>query len=73
MFFSKNLEKIDHCFFSKLGGVSTDQYFSLNCGKGSNDSNANIKRNLKFFNLLYLPIVQNLTVSDFNIGLKDWK
>ena len=48
MFFSKNLEEIDHCFFSKLGGVSTDQYFSLNCGKGSNDSNANVKRNLKF-------------------------
>ena len=48
MFFSKNHEEIDHCFFSKLGGVSTDQYFSLNCGKGSNDSNANVKRNLKF-------------------------
>ena len=48
MFFSKNLEEIDHCFFSKLGGVSTNQYFSLNCGKGSNDSNANVKRNLKF-------------------------
>ena len=48
MFFSKNLEEIDHCFFSKLGGVSTDKYFSLNCGKGSNDSNANVKRNLKF-------------------------
>ena len=48
MFFSKNLEEIDHCFFSKLGGVSTDKYFSLNCGKGSNDSNASVKRNLKF-------------------------
>ena len=48
MFFSKNLEEIDHCFFSKLGGVSSDQYYSLNCGKGSNDSNTNIKRNLKF-------------------------
>jgi copper oxidase (laccase) domain-containing protein len=42
MFFSKNLEEIDHCFFSKLGGVSTDQYYSLNCGKGSNDNKANI-------------------------------
>ena len=48
MFFSENLEEIDHCFFSKLGGVSTGQYYSLNCGKGSNDSNANVKRNLKF-------------------------
>ena len=48
MFFSKNLEEIDHCFFSKLGGVSTDQYYSLNCGKGSNDNKSNIKRNLKF-------------------------
>ena len=48
MFFSKNLEEIDHCFFSKLGGVSTDQYYSLNCGKGSNDNKANINRNLKF-------------------------
>ena len=60
MFFSKNLEEIDHCFFSKLGGVSTDQYFSLNCGKGSNDSNANVKRNLKFVAYYYDLKINNI-------------
>ena len=49
MFFSKKLAKfrsIDHCFFSKRGGVSTGIYKSLNCGQGSKDSKKKIKKNL---------------------------
>ena len=30
MFFSDNLGNIDHCFFSRLGGVSLNSYKSLN-------------------------------------------
>ena len=51
MFYSKNLKKIKkikHCFFSRKGGFSIGIYKSLNCGKGSKDNKANIKKNLKF-------------------------
>ena len=51
MFYSKNLKKIKkikHCFFSRKGGFSSGIYKSLNCGKGSKDNKANIKKNLKF-------------------------
>ena len=40
MFYSKKLKKfkeINHCFFSRKGGVSKGLYRSLNCGRGSND------------------------------------
>ena len=49
MFYSKKLLKfpdISHCFFNKNGGVSKGIYKSLNCGAGSNDKKANIKKNL---------------------------
>ena len=46
MFFTKNLSNIDHCFFSRLGGVSQGRYKSLNCGKGSKDENGAIEENL---------------------------
>ena len=46
MFFTKNLSNIDHCFFSRLGGVSEGRYKSLNCGKGSKDENGAIEENL---------------------------
>ena len=46
MFFTKNLSNIDHCFFSRLGGVSQGKYKSLNCGKGSKDENGAIEENL---------------------------
>ena len=39
---------ISHGFFNKLGGYSDGIYKSLNCGKGSKDNKANIKKNLKF-------------------------
>tara|TARA_Y100001958_G_C21109065_1_gene456583 strand:- start:21 stop:773 length:753 start_codon:yes stop_codon:yes gene_type:complete len=50
MFYSKKLKKfkeIDHCFFSRNGGVSKGLYKSLNCGRGSKDSKQNIGKNLK--------------------------
>ena len=49
MFFSKKLKKfkqINHCFFSKNGGVSKGIYKSLNCGKGSADDKKKILQNL---------------------------
>ena len=55
MFFSDNLGNIDHCFFSRLGGVSLNNYKSLNCGPGSNDYKPYIQKNRlavsKYFNL----------------------
>ena len=45
MFFSKkfkSLDNINHCFFSKNGGVSKGIYNSLNCGLGSKDKKENI-------------------------------
>ena len=50
MFKSKKLsklQKINHGFFNKNGGVSGGIYKSLNCGIGSKDNKKNIKRNLK--------------------------
>ena len=49
MYFSKKLSdfnNIKHCFFSKNGGVSKDNYSSLNCGLGSNDKKENVLNNL---------------------------
>ena len=50
MFYSKKLIKfkaINHCFFSKKGGVSKGIYYSLNCGKGSKDEKNKIEKNLE--------------------------
>ena len=50
MFYSKKLKKfkeINHCFFSRNGGVSKGLYRSLNCGRGSNDKKQNVSKNLK--------------------------
>ena len=49
MFFSKKLntfKNINHCFFSKDGGVSQGIYSSLNCGLGSDDKKSNVLKNL---------------------------
>jgi polyphenol oxidase len=49
LFYSKKLDKfleVSHCFFNKKGGVSKGIYKSLNCGIGSKDNKANIKKNL---------------------------
>ena len=40
MFYSKKLKKyknLNHCFFSKKGGVSKGIYMGLNCGLNSKD------------------------------------
>ena len=47
MFFGNNLNDINHCFFSRLGGTSDKNYSSLNCGLGSSDSKSNIILNRK--------------------------
>jgi YfiH family protein len=50
MFFSKKLKKfnnINHCFFSRNGGVSQGIYSSLNCGLGSSDKKENVLKNLE--------------------------
>tara|TARA_B100001057_G_scaffold446049_1_gene484228 strand:- start:773 stop:1534 length:762 start_codon:yes stop_codon:yes gene_type:complete len=39
-------KKISHGFFDKSGGKSSGIYKSLNCGFGSNDKRANVKKNL---------------------------
>ena len=49
MFYSKKLRKfkeIKHCFFSRKGGFSKGMYKSLNCGRGSNDNEKTIQKNL---------------------------
>ena len=46
---SKKLSKykaIKYGFFNSIGGVSKNIYKSLNCGPGSNDNSANVKKNL---------------------------
>jgi len=51
MFYSKKLKKIKqikHCFFSRKNGFSKGIYKGLNCGKGSKDKKANIKKNLDY-------------------------
>ena len=51
MFYSKKLKKfkeLKHCFFSKKNGFSKGVYKSLNCGRGSNDNQINIRKNLFF-------------------------
>ena len=48
MFYSKKFKKfkdINHCFFSRNGGLSKGVYRSLNCGNGSKDNKKNIDKN----------------------------
>jgi YfiH family protein len=48
MFFSrkfKTFKNINHCFFSKNGGISQGVYKSLNCGLGSGDKKENVLEN----------------------------
>ena len=45
MFFADNLKEVHHCFFSRLGGASKDNYYSLNCGLGSADTKKDININ----------------------------
>ena len=42
------LQNLKHGFFNSLGGNSTGIYKSLNCGLGSKDLSANVKKNLQF-------------------------
>ncbi len=42
----KKFKQIKHGFFNKKGGLSSGIYKSLNCGPGSNDKKATVKKNL---------------------------
>ena len=49
MFYTKNLkdiDNIDHCFFSRKNGTSDGIYKSLNCGIGSRDKKENVEKNM---------------------------
>ena len=43
----KEFKNIKHGFFNSLGGVSSGQYKSLNCGIGSKDKKINVIKNLE--------------------------
>ena len=53
-----SLTNIRHAFFTKLGGVSTGVYDSLNCGYGSGDAPENVTRNRRI-------ALQRLGVTDW--------
>ena len=61
---SKNLSLYSHGFFSRLGGVSTSIYDSLNCGYASKDNSNNVTKNrariLNNFNIK----INNLIIPD---------
>jgi YfiH family protein len=40
-----DLDGVQHCFFTRRGGVSGGLYSSLNCGYGSGDSPDNVREN----------------------------
>ena len=73
MFFSDNLRNIDHCFFSRLGGVSLNNYKSLNCGPGSNDYKPYIQKNRlavsKYFNLSSKHLVTLYQTHSNKVGI----
>ena len=73
MFFSDNLGNIDHCFFSRLGGVSLNNYKSLNCGPGSNDYKPYIQQNRlavsKYFNLSSKHLVTLYQTHSNKVGI----
>ena len=63
MYFSKKFNEfteLKHCFFSKNGGVSKDNYSSLNCGLGSSDDRKNILSNLSI-------VSKKMRVSEHNL------
>ena len=63
MFYSKKFIKfknINHCFFSKNGGVSEGIYDSLNCGIGSGDKKENVFKNLNIVSKKIGINVENL-------------
>ena len=63
MFFSTKLKKfnnINHCFFSKNGGVSHGVYKSLNCGLGSYDRKEDVLENLDIVSKKIGPNIENL-------------
>lgn len=65
MYFSKklkNFKNLEHCFFSRNGGISQGIYSSLNCGIGSNDNRENVLKNLETISKQFNVSVKNLTL-----------
>ena len=65
MIFSKLLNEtniVHHGFFDKKNGFSKGIYKSLNCGKGSKDSQKNIKKNLNYVKKKICSKKYNITV-----------
>ena len=65
MYFSKklkNFKNLEHCFFSRNGGISEGIYSSLNCGIGSNDNRENVLKNLETISKQFNVSVKNLTL-----------
>jgi len=65
MYFSKklkNFKNLEHCFFSRNGGISEGIYSSLNCGIGSNDNRENVFKNLETISKQFNVSVKNLTL-----------
>lgn len=70
----KNLEKIDfikHAFSTKLGGVSKNQFRSMNLGFNRGDSNENVIENYKLFSnavgIKYENLVSSVQIHEANV------
>ena len=73
MFYSDNLKKnsdIQHCFFSRKNGISTDIYKSLNCGIGSGDNKKNVNKNLDIVSNIFKIEKKNLILMNQTHGNK---
>ena len=73
MFYSDNLKKnsdIQHCFFSRKNGISTDIYKSLNCGIGSRDDKKNVNKNLDIVSNIFKIEKKNLILMNQTHGDK---
>ena len=73
MFYSDNLKKnsdIQHCFFSRKNGISTDIYKSLNCGIGSRDDKKNVNKNLDIVSNIFKIEKKNLILMNQTHGNK---
>ncbi len=69
MFYSDNLKKnsdIQHCFFSRKNGISTDIYESLNCGIGSRDNKKNVNKNLDIVSNIFKIEKKKFNIDESN-------
>jgi YfiH family protein len=74
-----DLDGVQHCFFTRRGGVSAGLYSSLNCGYGSGDSPDNVRENRRRVARTFdLPETDLLTVHQIHstevltVGRERW-